>query len=198
MIAIALLIAIIGPNASLAGVHGATDPLEITVLNPQTVLASDARVGRRRIGLLCVGSGKWLWRDIRSEPASLRVSIERGLLQAGVATQDQGAADFAALTPPGHFRLRGTIQAVSIDSCSSWSGARALLNKPLRYHGKIMLQMRWQLYSASAERIVADFEHLSETTFSDVASIDDVLSVGLTANAGAAGLRMPKLDFPIR
>lgn len=149
-------------------------------------MAHDQKIGKKRTGLLCVPAGSWYWKDVGFEPAAQDIGIINALRSRGLVVQN--GAEFGADASRSELRLRGSISGFSMDACVPWAATRGLAGgKPFRGTGYI--DVRWELYSRSKERVVWEITQRSEINASpDAKSAGGFLRAGLlTATEAMVG-----------
>ncbi len=158
----------------------------IGILPLRSSLDQDQKIGKKKTGLLCVPAGSWYWKDVGFEPGAHDQGIIETLRARGVSVQK--GAEFGVGASSSELHLRASVLSFSMDACVPWALTRRVAGgNPFRGSGSI--QVRWELYSKSLERVVWEITQRSELKASpNVKTAQDFFRVGfLTAAEAMAG-----------
>ncbi|WP_156442739.1 hypothetical protein [Sphingomonas sp. CCH9-E2] len=129
-------------------------------------MSHDQKIGKKKSGLMCLPAGSWYWKDVGFDAEAEANGIIETLRLQRISVQ-QGA-EFGADASSSELRLRASILNFSMDGCVPWALTRGLGGgKPFRGAGSI--EVRWELYSASLERVVWEFTQRTQLEASPTA-----------------------------
>lgn len=161
---------------------------ELSLLPIRTEIEAGARLGRKKIGMICAPGGSWYWKDVGAPRDELEVGLRPAFEDAGVAVS-KASDGFGDAAVPSDRRLRGRVTEFSVDACIPWKAASGLIGgKKIKGDGHI--RVIWEIYSASQRQVVWSKDVRSDFRVSQAADMSALFAEAVLENARSVAVSL--------